>query len=120
MEFHSTVQSCPQFKFEVIDRYTDPLRRQLCQGLNILSTGTMNRKMEFHENLICRMEPGNGSQAKEDELKTELVHRRLHRDNMQEFNMEYNRIVERGVYKDDLRDSSIILEKDASSRLLNS
>ena len=85
MEYHGTSTFCPQFEFEVIAKYNDPLRRQLCEGLNILSTGTMNRKMEFHENLICRMEPGDGSPTNENELKKELAQRRFHRESIQDF-----------------------------------
>ena len=75
MEFHSTETTSPAFEFNVIGGYDDPLRRQLCEGLHILNTGTMNRRMEFNDNLICRMQDVDIATMGEGHLKQELTQR---------------------------------------------
>ena len=39
MEQHGMDMTCPEFDFEVLARYSDPLRRQINEGLNILKLG---------------------------------------------------------------------------------
>ena len=46
----------PEFEFKVIAQYEDALRRQLCEGLHILNSGTLNRKLEFNSNVFSRLE----------------------------------------------------------------
>ena len=53
MDKHDTSLQAPEFKWKILDRYTDPLRRQLCEGIYILQAGTLNKKNEFDNNLIC-------------------------------------------------------------------
>ena len=55
-EVHSTSTKCPTFKFEIIESYGDPLRRQICEALNIRLVGTLNRKTEINTNELCRFE----------------------------------------------------------------
>ena len=45
----------PEFKFSVAASYPDPMRRQIREGLDILETGTLNKRMEFNNNQICRL-----------------------------------------------------------------
>ena len=56
MEKHPTDLECPRFKFVVIGQYKDALRRQLGEALHIMDSGNLNRKMEFNQNEICRLE----------------------------------------------------------------
>ena len=56
MESHQLDTVCPDFKFEILKKYDDPLRRQIGEALYILDTGSLNRRMEFNENVICRLE----------------------------------------------------------------
>ena len=85
MEFHDAAENCPKFEFKVIDSYKDCLRRQLSEGLHILRSGTMNRRMEFNDNLICRLEAGTGARMGENELKSELAQRRTFKERIEEF-----------------------------------
>ena len=54
---HGLDIECPEFKFEVVAAYTDPLRRQLAEGLLILEKGDLNRRCEYNNNFICRLGP---------------------------------------------------------------
>ena len=55
-----------------IARYEDALRRQLCEGLYILQSGTLNRKVEFNNNVISRLEVPDLEIYQEKWLKEEL------------------------------------------------
>ena len=52
MESNWTRVTLPEFEFKVIASYEDALRRQLCKELQILQSGTLNRKLEFNNNVI--------------------------------------------------------------------
>ena len=56
MDHHSTDTIRPEFKFEVVSQYPDPLRRQLAEALEIMDTGNLNKRLEFNSNELCRME----------------------------------------------------------------
>ena len=56
MEEHPTNVQCPEFKFDIVESYGDPLRRQICEALNIKKIGTLNRKNEFNVNELCSFE----------------------------------------------------------------
>ena len=85
MQFHGTETSCPQFKFEVVKRFVDPLRRQLSEGLIIIKSGTMNKKLEYNHNRICRMEASEGPGLSEKALRSELWERQCQREMIQNF-----------------------------------
>ena len=56
MEQHSTEVSCPRFKFELIDAYSDALRRQLTEAIYIAEQGTLNNKHEFGVNELYQLQ----------------------------------------------------------------
>ena len=56
LEKHHTSICAPEFKWSVLDKYKDALRRQLCEGLYILESGSLNEKLEFNRNIICRLD----------------------------------------------------------------
>ena len=56
MEAHADNIEAPEFEWKVVDAYTDALRRQLGEGLHIMESVALNKKLEFNNNLICRME----------------------------------------------------------------
>ena len=86
LEKHTTSCDPPEFKWEVIDAYSDALRRQLCEGLQIIDSGVLNRKMEFHNNLICRMRTATArDELTEKELQKEMDQRRLHKMKIKKF-----------------------------------
>ena len=72
MDTHSHTMEAPQFEWKVIDAYTDALRRQLGEGLHILESGALNKKLEFNHNLICRMEVTTSNRASDTDLQHEL------------------------------------------------
>ena len=69
MEMHQDSTTAPEFKWSILDSYKDALRRQLCEGLYILESGSLNRKHEFNRNLICRMEATLDSHLSDSQLK---------------------------------------------------
>ena len=52
---HSTQTKPPEFNFKVLSAYPDALRRQISEGLNILDTGILSKKLESSQNKIHRM-----------------------------------------------------------------
>ena len=76
MEEHGLSTSCPKFKFTVIGCFNDPLRRQLFEALAIRKEGMLNRKQEFNQNEICRMEMTKMDWEVEKDCK-ELLETRL-------------------------------------------
>ena len=85
MEAHAHSTSAPVFDWKVIDSYNDALRRQLGEGLHILETGALNRKLEFNQNIICRMEVAVNDNPSDDDLKKELSKRKTYTDNLLNF-----------------------------------
>ena len=77
MEEHSLDIVCPEFKYEIIGQYGDPLRRQLGEALNILETGNLNRKMEYNGNEICRLESRMRSWEAELNAKKQLDDKKI-------------------------------------------
>ena len=57
LETHGTDVKTPDFKFEVIACYRDPMRRQLAEALKILHEGDLNRRNEINSNDLCRLVP---------------------------------------------------------------
>ena len=85
MEAHPTRSSCPAFKFEIIESYGDPLRRQICEALYIRLEGTLNRKTEFNTNELCRFEAPEMTIDQERRWKDEFEHRKKIRHNIKNF-----------------------------------
>ena len=44
------------YKWEILDKFTDSLRRQFGEGLHILEACTIIRKLKFNRNIICMLE----------------------------------------------------------------
>ena len=84
-EVHSTSTKCPTFKFEIIESYGDPLRRQICEALNIKLVGKLNRKTEFNTNELCRFEAPEMSIDQERRWKEEFEHRKKIRHNINKY-----------------------------------
>ena len=82
---HSTDTHAPEFKFRIIASYPDPLRRQLCEGIEILNSGTLNRRLEFNRNDICRMISSTSAWDLEREINNQTVEREKLRRNVNNF-----------------------------------
>ena len=54
MQSHGTELKCPEFKFELVGSFSDPLRRQLSEAIHINEFGTLNNKHEFGVNELQR------------------------------------------------------------------
>ena len=72
MEQHGTSTTLPEFEFKVLASFGDALRRQLCEGLQILHSGTLNRKVEFNSNVISRLEVPDANIYHESWLREKL------------------------------------------------
>ena len=67
---HGMEPKRPEFSFKIIEQYPDPLRRQLSEAIHIIDKGTLNRRMEFNRNILCRLQV-----AKTDEQQCEAGQR---------------------------------------------
>ena len=86
LEKHTSCREPPEFKWEVVDAYSDALRRQLCEGLQIIEAGVLNKKMEFHNNLICRMRAATTrDEWSEKELQKEMDERKMYKMKIKKF-----------------------------------
>lgn len=85
MLVHGTSMTCPRFKFKLIGTYPDPLRRQICEALNIIDIGSLNRKSEFNINELCYLEAKEKSKDIEARVKSELELRKRIKDDMKPF-----------------------------------
>ena len=85
MEHHPLETQCPKFKYEVIGRFGDPMRRQLNEAINILHSGILNRRMEFGRNELCRLEPSRCELDKEKYFQAEMRERKNFKTKMEEF-----------------------------------
>ena len=85
MESHDHTLEAPEFEWKVVDAYNDALRRQLAEGLHILESGQLNKKLEFSNNLICRMEVNTHDTITDEKLRLEMAKRRTYCDNINEF-----------------------------------
>ena len=56
MSSHLTSVTKPEFEFQILEKYPDPLRRQLSEGLHILETGGLIRQNEFCQNKLSRIQ----------------------------------------------------------------
>ena len=85
MEQHPTQIVSPQFKFEIIGAYNDPLRRQLSEAIHILEQGTLNSKHEFGVNEIYQLQCLGSSRDQESYLREELEKRQCDKIKLQNF-----------------------------------
>ena len=85
MEVHGLSVEPPEFEWKILDKYKDPLRRQLCKGLHIWQSGTLNKKSEFNNNLICRLEVVDKGFLTDKQLKLEIESRREYKEKLREF-----------------------------------
>lgn len=85
MEDHGTDVVSPNFKFEIICAYTDPLRHQLTEAIQISKQATLNGKYEFGLNEIYSLQCSSSSRDREMELKKELQKRQCYRSKIENF-----------------------------------
>ena len=85
MESHEHTLEAPEFQWTVVDAYNDALRRQLAEGLHIMESGLLNKKFEFSNNLICRMEVSTNDSLNDENLRLEMARRKTYCDNINEF-----------------------------------
>ena len=85
MESHSLDTECPEFKFEVVRQYSDPLRRQLSEALHILEVGSLNRKMEFNENMLCRLESKQTDWEADKKYNADVRERHIFNERLENF-----------------------------------
>ena len=91
---HPTETSPPCFKFEILACYKDALRRQIREGLSIMDTGTLNKRMEFNSNELCRLVTMDSKLVTDADLKQELLARSKHNENLQNFITVMKRVSE--------------------------
>ena len=68
MKHHGTEVTSPEFKFELIGSYNDPLRRQLTEAIEIKEQGTLNSKHEFGVNDLYHLECSSPNREQEARL----------------------------------------------------
>ena len=85
MEEHPTNVQCPEFKFDIVESYGDPLRRQICEALNIKKIGTLNRKNEFNVNELCSFEMPEKMVDQERRWRDEFDRRKKIRNDIKNF-----------------------------------
>ena len=85
MEHHGTEVVSPQFKFELIGAYNDPLRRQLTEALQIVEQGTINSIQEFGVNELFQLQCTTSSLEQDTPLRVELEKRQCNRVKLQSF-----------------------------------
>ena len=73
---HTMETTAPVFEFRIVSAYSDPLRRQICEGIRILEAGTLNRRCEFNSNEICRMVADKNMRERELDVNKEVGERR--------------------------------------------
>ena len=85
MDSHPTSLEAPEFKWQVMDSYGDALRRQLSEGLHIMEAGALNKRLEFHNNIICRLRPSTSQDMSENELQKALEKKRVYHSKINKF-----------------------------------
>ena len=86
MEAHESSLEPPDFEWKVLESYGDALRRQLGEGLHILHSGVLNRKQEYNNNIICRMQVTKGKDdLSERDLQKELEKKKIYNNRLKSF-----------------------------------
>ena len=86
MEAHASSLVAPEFEWNILDSYGDALRRQLGEGLHILHSGVLNRKQEYNNNIICRMQVTRGKEdLSERDLQKELEKKKIYNNRLKSF-----------------------------------
>jgi len=85
MNFHGLDAVAPTFKFETVAQFSDPLRRQICEGLHILESGALNKKHEFNSNVICRLQVPDNSLDTDANLNKLIESRRTYKEKLKGF-----------------------------------
>ena len=65
--------------------YNGPLRRQICEAVNIVKLGSLNRKNEFDINQLCLLEPAKSTYDQEKTWRNEFDNRKCDRENLNNF-----------------------------------
>ena len=94
MSKHGCDAVCPIIEFEILDTYSDPLRRQITEALYIMERGSLNRKTEFGFNDICRFEAKDHFQVQEDGWRSEFSRRKLTTEKMKNFTAVMSNVVD--------------------------
>ena len=70
-EHHGTQITSPAFEYKILNKFKDPLRRQICEAIHIQDQGTLNRKSEFNMNELCRLEVKKHWRDMESQVRSE-------------------------------------------------
>ena len=84
-EQHGTQSECPAFEFKILNKFKDPLRRQICEAICIQDQGTLNRKSEFNTNELCRLEARKHWRDMESQLRSEAESKTAFINKLQNF-----------------------------------
>ena len=84
-EQHGTHTVSPEFEFSIIGQYKDPLRRQICEAIQIIDQGTLNRKSEFNVNELCRLETNRNWKEVQSNVIKEAESRTLFNNKLRNF-----------------------------------
>ena len=82
---HGLEPSAPTFKFKTLGVYKNAMTRQLSEAIQILDQGSCNRKSEFSNNELIRMESYQYSWEREQEEKMNNVARVEHEKKVVDF-----------------------------------
>ena len=82
---HSLDSVAPTFKFKTIGVYKDAMSRQLSEAIQILDQGTCNRKSEFSNNELIRMESYRFTWEQEKQDATDLIMRSEYEKKLTDF-----------------------------------
>ena len=85
MSQHPTDTVRPEFKFKILSAYPEALRRQLSEGLYILERGGLNRRNEFNQNNLCRLQAQQSSEELENCASNILKEKKMFTENITNF-----------------------------------
>ena len=85
MNNHPLDTKTPEFEYKIVGSYADALRRQLCEGLFIIERGGLNKRVEFGQNRLCRMQSTLSSEEQEENTKEVTKQKKLFLEKMENF-----------------------------------
>ena len=85
MTSHPTSCKRPEFEFKILSCYPDALRRQLSEGLFIIEKGGLNRRNEFGQNKLCRMQVSKSEDEQEKLSKEVMIEKKLYEEKINNF-----------------------------------
>ena len=94
MEHHSWSMTPPEFKFKIVNKFSDALSRQLCEALWIVEEGGLNKRHEFRINELCRMDKKLSDKEKEAMVKREKLEEKEREQKINSFIAVIKRVYE--------------------------